>query len=98
MGQTLSEPVVEKVRFVPQFFPALSLWLFTLHLAMSIGTGTLAREGHCLLSHEPLTQRWPRLGIPRNIRPNLPAARASITSLVGCMEELPDRPDFIFVL
>lgn len=64
-------------------------------MSIGIGTRTLAREGHCLLSHEPLKQRWSRLGIPRNIRPNLPAARASIASFVGCMEELPDAPDFI---
>lgn len=68
MGQTLSEPVVEKVRFVPLFFfcarPRSSVGAFYFVfwlLKLVLGPGARGAS----LSHEPLTQRR------RNTKPSL---------------------------
>lgn len=93
MGQTLSEPVVEKVRLVPLNFMCssrssarLCLVFFCFafgHWDLVLGPGA---RGAILLSHEPLTQHRRRWS-PRNTNFT---SRAYILSLVGNMHRPPE--------
>jgi hypothetical protein len=90
MGQTLSEPVVEKVRLVPlnfmcssrstaRFYSVFFCFAFG-HWDSVLGPGA---RGAILLSHEPLTQHW--RWSPRNTNFT---SRAYILSLVGNMQQV----------